>query len=182
MRIELRHDLNARMAKRVRPVVDRLAEKVAAEARPLAPPARVWVNVDDERVRPAHARADGQTIPANLRFKLHKQVYVHGAGRGHRGPGHTKLVEGEFVLAREPRDEDLPDDQKKNCRCADVAVPKMIAEKVERSRATVQGTRASAQVWVRFNRIVESFHGTSADTPDRWMAIAVERVAARTLR
>jgi hypothetical protein len=179
MRVELRKDLNAVVARMVRDKVDRLANDVAREARRRAPAAHVWLNVDDGRVRPAHVDADGQAIPGNLRFKLKKQVYIRGAGRGHKGPGHYKLAQNAYDLAREPRDESLPDDQLANCRCAMVEVPDMIAKKITVERAVVQGTRARGVVQVKFNRIVESHTGTSGDSPNRFLSEALDAVAAR---
>lgn len=177
-RVELRGDLNAVVARMVAGKVKRLADEVADEARRRAPAARVWQNVDDERVRPAHVEADGQLIPGNLRFKLRKQVYVRGGGRGSDVGGRTVLAPG-YVLAREPRDEDLPPDQRENCRCADVTYPKMIAERIVAGPVSVNARRARARVQVRFPRIVESEHGTSQDPASRFMGGAVETVAAR---
>lgn len=180
MRVELRRDLDQVVARMAARAVDRLAAAVAREAQLRAPAGRIWLTAADERVRPSHADADGQTIPANLRFKLRKQIYIPGAGRGRRGSGRTVLAESEFDLAREPRDEDLPPDQRKQCRCADVTVPGMIARKVRRSAAVVTGSRVRAEVSVRFPRIVECHHGTSGDAPDRFLSEALEAVAARS--
>lgn len=179
MRIELHKDLDFRATGLVRSAVNKLAATVAREAQLRAPAARVWLTAADERVRPSHVDADGQTIPVNLRFKLRKQVYVKGGGRGSKVPGHMELARSGFDLAREPRDEDLPPDQRKQCRCADVTLPGVIAKKIRTSAAVVEGTRARAQVWVRFNRIIESEHGTAKDRPARFMGSAVEVVAAR---
>jgi hypothetical protein len=168
------------VARMARSAVRRLAEQVVAEARVRAPAAKAWITHQDERVRPAHADADGQTIPANLRFKLRKQIYVRGAGRGHHGPGHTVLAEGGFDLARAPRDESLPADQAINCRCQSVEIRGLIASKIRVGLTSVQGTRVTAQVSVRFNRIVESEHGTSGDRAAHFMGGALNAVAART--
>lgn len=179
MRVELRKDLDAVVARMVQPLVDRLTEDVAAEARRKAPAAKAWITADDERVRPSHADADGQTIPANLRFKLRKQVYIRGGGRGSRVPGHTALNAHAFDLAREPRDADLPAEQREGCRCIAVELPGLIARKVHASRAVVDGTRVWGRVEVRFTRIVESEHGTSKDEAARFMGAALDTVAAR---
>lgn len=179
MRVELRPDLDLVAAKLARRPVDRLAAAVAREAQRRAPDARVWLTVEDERVRPSHALADGQTIPANLRFKLRKVIYRRGGGRGSKIPGQLLLAPSGYDLAREPRDEDLPDNQKKRCRCADVTVPGLIAKKVVWHAAVVEGNRVRAEVSVRFNRIIESEKGTSKDVPARFMGSAIEAVAAR---
>lgn len=179
MRVELRGDLNAVVARMVRPTVERLAEDVAEHARRLAPDARRWETAEDERVRPSHADADGQLIPANLRFKLKKQHYQRGGGRGSDVAGRLMLAVDMYDMAREPRDEDLPADQAANCRCEAVDVPGVIAARVRAHGAMMEGARVRATVDVRFNRIVESFHGTSKDAPDRFLALAVQAVAAR---
>lgn len=180
MRVDLRSDLDNVVAKMVVGRVNDLAEQVARQARQRDPGVNIWITAEDERVRPAHAKADGQRVPGNLRFQLRKQVYTRGGGRGSRVSGFTKLgPPGEYDLAREPRDEDLPDDQKKRCRCEMETAHGLIAERVRASRAVAQGSRASARVSVSFNRIVESEHGTSQDRPSRMMGGALDAVAAR---
>lgn len=177
-RVELRHDLNAVVARMAAASVERLAREVAREGRERAPAAKVWISRDDERVRPAHADAHGQEIPGNLRYKLPKQVYVHGGGRGSDISGHTELVPG-VDLARKPRDPKLPLAQRVNCRCISVTLPGLIARRIYTGAVVVTGTRARAQVTVRFNRIVESEFGTSEDSASRFLGGAVDVVAAR---
>lgn len=179
MRVELRPDLDAVVARMVRPTVNRLTAAVAREAQRRAPAAKVWLTAEDERVRPAHAAADGQMIPANLRFKLKNQSYVRGGGRGSRVSGRIVLAGSTFDLAREPRDEDLPDDQRYRCRCISVEVPGVIARKVSTSPAMIEGARVRGEVSVWFNRIVESEKGTSKDKPAHFLGAALEAVAAR---
>lgn len=180
MRVELRQDLDAVVARMVRPTVDRLTAAVAREARDRAPAVKIWLTAEDERVRPAHAKADGQTIPANLRFKLRNQSYIRGGGRGSRTSGRIVLSGNTFDLAREPRDEDLPADQRYRCRCIAVEVPGVIARNIVTSPAAIEGTSVRGQVSVRFNRIVESEHGTSKDHPARFLGGALAAVASRT--
>lgn len=182
MRVELRADLNAVVAQMVRPKVDRLAEQVAEQARRRAPDAKRWATAEDEKVRPAHALADGQTIPENLRYKLRKQYYEHGGGRGSKVAGHFVLAENVYDMGREPRDEDLPADQAANCRCQSVAVPGVIAERIRAHRAQVEGPLVRAVVDITFTRIIESEHGTSKDHPARFLGAAVQAVAARLRR
>lgn len=179
MRIDLDKDLDATVARLARPAVNRLAAAVAREAQTRAPAVHIWLTAADDRVRPSHVDADGQTIPANLRFKLKRQVYRKGGGRGSEVSGQLVLASSGFDLAREPRDEDLPPDQRVSCRCAFVTVPGMIAKQVRMSPAVMEGLRVRAQVYVRFNRIIESEHGTSKDRPARFMGSAVAAVAAR---
>lgn len=171
MKVELRRDLNAVVARMAVPAVDRLAGAVADEARRRAPAAKIWLSRDDGRVRPSHVEAHGQTIPANLRFKLPKQRYVRGTGQHVLAPG--------FDLARRPRDPNLPADQRANCRCLNITMAGLIGRRVVTSPALATPTRARAEVSVRFNRIVESHFGTGQDRADRFLADAVEAVALR---
>lgn len=178
MRVELRRDLNTVAARLAAPTVERLARDVADAARERAPAAKVWISRDDERVRPAHVAAHGQTIPANLRFKLPRQAYIHGGGRGSNISGHTVIVPG-YDLARRPRDKNLPPDQRANCRCLDATLPKLIARRIHVSPVVVTGSQARAQVSVRFLRIVETEFGTGEDRAARFLGGAVDVVAAR---
>lgn len=169
-RIELRADLDTVVARMVIPKVNQLAAEVAREGRDRAPDAKVWISRDDQRVRPAHHEAHGQTIPANLRYKLPRQMLVRGHG--------YRTTSG-FDLGREPRDRALPPDQRDGCRCISVDIPGLIARKIHETPAVATATRAQAQVEVRFLRIVESEHGTSQDDAARFLGGAVDAVAAR---
>ncbi|MFF4777525.1 hypothetical protein ACFY05_32180 [Microtetraspora fusca] len=181
-RVELRQDLNAMMARRVRSTVQELTRRLAAEAARRAPAAKVWITAADERVRPAHRKADGQTIPENIRFKLARQVYIRKGRRRDRRAvnvaGGMKIVPGEWVLAREPRDDDLPEDQKTRCRCIAVVWPGAIGKAVRAEPVTVTATGARGRVSVRFERIEESEFGTSGDRAARFLGGAVDIVAA----
>lgn len=170
MRVELRRDLNLVVARMAAPTVKRLADTVGDEARRRAPAAKVWISRDDGRVRPSHVKAHGQTIPANLRWKLPNQR-VKSDG--------TAVVVGGFDLARRPRDPALPADQRIRCRCVGVTLPGLIARRVFVSPPLVAGAQARAQVSVRFLRIVESEFGTSEDRAARFLGGAVDAVAAR---
>jgi len=177
-RVELRRDLEAVVARLIRDRVGDITEQVAEQARRRAPDARVWVSRDDERVRPAHVDANGQMIPANLRFRLREQIYIRGGGRGSDISGHTVLGP-RYLLARVPRDESLPPDQKINCRCEAVTVPGVIARRIRVSGPAVEGGRVTGRVSVEFQRIVESEYGTSGDTPAAFMRGALAAVTAR---
>lgn len=171
-RVELRSDLNAVVARVAVPAVNRLAEAVAREARDRAPSAKVWLSRDDDRVRPAHVAAHHQTIPENLRFQLPQQREVPGQQQ-------EEIVRGRFDLARKPRDPDLPEDQKRNCRCVSVTVRGLIARRISTTPATVVGAQVRAQVLARFTRIVECEHGTPQDPAARFLGGALDAVAAR---
>lgn len=182
MRLELRADLNNVAARMVRSQVERIAGEVRDEAQRNAPAAKVWISARDDRVRPSHEHADGQTIPANLRFQLRRMFYVR-KGRGEDGKainfaGGWYEASG-FDLARWPRDPDLPRDQLIRCRCESQELPGVIARRIRAGTAVVDGPRARARVAVRFERIVESELGTSKDRGTHFMANAVDAVARR---
>lgn len=91
------------------PRVERLTGRVEEEAKRLAPPAKVWITMRDERVRASHVHTDGQEVPDNLRFKLPK---AHDDNPGSQG----------WDLARQPRDPELPVANRINCFPADTLV------------------------------------------------------------
>jgi hypothetical protein len=173
-RVELRRDLNAVAARQAGPAVRRLADALADETRDRAPAAKVWLSRDDERVRPAHVRAHGQTIPANLRFKLRRQLYD-----GDDETARAVALAAGYDLAVAPRDEALPIGQRARCRCVRVTLLGVIARRVTTSEVTYSPSQARAQVAVRFARIVESEFGTPDDRAARFMGRALEVVAAR---
>ncbi|MEW9530762.1 hypothetical protein [Microbispora sp. NPDC049125] len=183
VKVELRDDLNQVVARMIRGKVERIAREVAAEAAANAPAAKVWITAADERVRPSHVDAEGQTIPENLRFKLRKQRYVGGTGRGSgrravHYSGVAVLTSG-YDLARKPRDPALPRDQKDRCRCISVRIPNAIARKVHAEPAVIEGSRVTARIVVQFQRIAESEFGTSGDPGTHFLGRAVNTVAAR---
>jgi hypothetical protein len=182
-RVELTPDLDRKMADLAARAVDQLTGQVQDAARKLAPDGKIWVTAHDERVRISHARADGQLIPDNLRYRLPAVYYVR-KGRGPDGKaanpgGGWKAIEGRFDLARRPRDEALPVHQSVNCRCASVAVAGAIARSIHRTPVALAATRASAEVYTRFPRAAESEFGTSGDVGAHFMAGALREVAAR---
>lgn len=143
------------------PEVARIARRIERVARARALPARIWITSHDERVRPTHVEADGQTIPENLRFVLSL-------------PGRA----GQTELAREPRDESLSAGNFYNCRCAAVSIPGAIARRIHAGPTVVAGTVVRARVTSEFPRIAESEHGTSGDVASRTMGSAADTVAA----
>lgn len=84
-------------AKYAVPEARRLADQLADRVRANAPNAGIWITAHDERVRPTHVEADGQTIPDNLRY-----ILTH--------PSH-----GGEELAQAPRDPDLSIGNRINC-------------------------------------------------------------------
>jgi hypothetical protein len=153
--------------------VDRLKNDTLDGARRRAPEAKIWVTERDERVRPSHVSADRQTIPGNLRYKLPKMTYIR-KGRDARGKainpaGGWKEIDG-YDLGRQPRDPDLPPEQRDQCRCHSVDLPGVMARNIFMTDTLVAGSRARADVETYFNRAAESEFGTSEDVPARFMA------------
>lgn len=160
-RFEPNPDLDAVVAaKFARPLVERATGAVRDAARVFAPPVKIWVTMQDERVRHSHAETDGQAVPDNLRYKLPK---VRGAGTD---------------LARRPRDPALPMDQTIKCRCEDVLVADMLSRTIHALPVVQQGTRVVGQVETRFKRAAESENGTTGDTAAHFMLRALRQVAA----
>lgn len=141
--------------------VSRAADSVGTLARAAAPDAKVWVTAHDERVRPSHADADTQLIPANLRFLLRK---VNGGG---------------VDQARAPRDPDLPFVQRVNCRCVAPALPGAVARAIVVGPTVAVGGRVTARVQVRFPRVVDSEFASRPDTGGGWFRGAARATAAR---
>lgn len=157
--------LDARVAEHYgMPKVRELADALANRVRANAPDAGVWMTWQDERVRPTHREADGQTIPDNLRYELNKP--------------HEEGTE----LARAPRDPDLSIGNRINCRCLAAKVAGIIAEHVATSDTMLVGTTARATVSVEFHRIVESEHPGPEDSGGGWLARSVAEVAAGQTR
>lgn len=180
--VELRGDLEEALARALARPVQRVTEQVAAQAAENAPAGQVWVTHADERVRLSHQAADGQLIPANLRFRMPKSVYVR-KGRGPDGravnpAGGWRLVPG-VDLARRPRDPDLPLHQRIRCRCQLVTVPGAVGAGVRVVAARAVGTRVAGQVVVVFPRVAESEFPDGADGGGGWLRGAARTVAAR---
>lgn len=173
------------VARIVRPAVDRIKRELADGARLRAPTVVVWLTMLDPVVRDSHAHAEGQAIPANLRFKLRKVVYEK-KGRGRDGKainpaGGWKFIPG-YDLARYPRDQSLPIEQKINCRCFMAERPTALADSIHAGQTEVEGLRVRAQVDTRFPRAGESEFGTAEDRAARYMRGSLDEVAARYRR
>lgn len=176
---KIRSDLIAKLAAGpVRRIVDQVTDEAVRELRDQVPDAKSWQTEADERVRPAHDKAHGQTLPENLLYRVPKQIYVR-KGRGKNGKalnpaGGWKIVPG-WDLAEKPRDPRLPEDQTIRCRCESLPGPGLIAEHVGRGPVRVTRTSARATAHVRFTRIAES----EFDETGGWLARAARIVAAR---
>lgn len=164
-------DLDVTVARRiVAPRVERLLHRVEEEAQRLAPGAKVWMTVRDERVRPSHVYADGQEVPDNLRFKLPKVNTGNDVND----------IRAGFDLARTPRDPDLPIGNRINCRCEDIPVLDAIAREIHSTPVLVTGTKVRGQVVCTYPRAAEAEYGTDRDAGAHFMRGAINRVAAET--
>jgi hypothetical protein len=142
------------------PAIRRALDMLQDSARTNAPETRTWVTMRDERVRPSHVKADGQTIPANLRFKLDAKI-------------------GGVDLARHPRDPALPEAQRINCRCDDPTLPHLLRESIHSTDPIQEGTVVHGSVYTDFPRAAESEFGTSEDEAAYFMTNALREVAMR---
>jgi hypothetical protein len=165
--------LASRIAAACQPHVQRIAEDVGTAVRRTAPDGKTWVTSHDEKVRPSHVHTDGQEIPGNLRYQLPRYTYI----RGSHGQGYADT--GQVDLAREPRDEALPADQRINCRCVSVPVPGAIARATRVDDVHAEGPRVVGAVTVHYNRVAESEYPDGEDHGGGWAAQAVREAAAR---
>ena len=155
--------LDARIAQRFAvPHARRLADALADRMRDNAPEAAAWITAQDERVRPTHRDADGQTVPDNLRFWIEKPSGGHES-------------------AQAPRDPDLSIENRANCRCLAVDLPGVIAERVQAGDVALRGPRATASVSVAFPRIVESEHPSGGESGGGWVRRSIEETAASSV-
>jgi hypothetical protein len=156
-RLVLAPDLNAVVAARFgRPAVAGLLDTAQRTAVAAAPDGKTWVTMHDDRVRPTHASADGQTIPANIPFLLDK---VDGSVGDDR--------------AEKPRDPGLPFLQRVECRC-ETATSGVVAASIHTSRPEVVGARAHGEVSTIFERAAES---EFAERGGGWMRAGLDAAA-----
>jgi hypothetical protein len=126
-----------------------------------APSGSIWITAHDERVRKTHVEAEGQLIPANLRFVLN----------------HPETTAKE--LARAPRDPDLSVGNRVNCRCVAAEIPMAVAEGVRNEGVVIEGTRIVGTASVTFNRVVESENPGQGDSGGGWVRAAVTEVVGK---
>jgi uncharacterized protein with gpF-like domain len=150
-------------AKILRPQVNAVAARLLDAAQRAAPPAKVWVTLEDDRVRHTHREADGQEVPDNIPFILARPA--DAKQHGHEG----------HEMAMMPRDESLSPANRYNCRCVAVMLPEAIAKTMRLEHATVIGTRSTAEVSTDFQRVAESEH---AEYGGGWFARAAREAAA----
>jgi hypothetical protein len=142
--------LEEALALMVAPHIQRIAHQVVMEAKRLAPPTKRWVTMGDDKVRPTHISAQGQTVPGNLRFTINSMDW----DRKHRGLGkHTFM--------------DAPRDQTsravanlKNCRCTTHTDPQGIARHINAGQPVVTGKKVTVTVTAEAPMVVEAEVGT----------------------
>lgn len=143
------------------PSVRHITEQVADALRRNAPPGRIWITAHDERVRPTHVEAEGQLIPANLRFILN----------------HPTTTAKE--QARAPRDPDLSVGNRVSCRCVDATIAEAVREGVRDEGIVLAGPRVTGKASVTFPRVVESEHPSQGDGGGGWVRQSIREVTAR---
>lgn len=154
--------LNVQVARNiVAPSIRRITDDLADALRRTAPPAAIWITAHDERVRVTHVEAEGQLIPANLRFILN----------------HPETTAKE--QARAPRDPDLSVGNRVNCRCVSAEIPEAIRESVRNEGVTIEGARVVGKASVTFPRIVESENPSQGDSGGGWVKAAVREVVGQ---
>ncbi|MET7335925.1 hypothetical protein [Nonomuraea sp. NPDC005650] len=176
-RVKLSRGLREKVAAGVvRRAVDDVADRAEREVRRHAPDAKEWETSENESVRPSHAEAHGQNIPANVPYRLPKAVYVRKGRDGENAAGGWKTVPG-WDLADKPRDPGLPLHQRIRCRCESRGLPGVIAKAVTRTPVAVGRSRVSAKIQVSYPRIAES---EFSEQGGGWLATAARAAAART--
>jgi hypothetical protein len=191
---ELNPDLEAAVARGpLRAWADKAARELQAAAAKEAPPAKVWRTAGDDKVRPAHRKADGQEVAVNVKFVLDKPEEgptAHGQAEhaAHQAEGHHGGRSGDIArktgqlgieLAAYPRDESLSAGNRYYCRCESVEYAERIAATVVADPVTVSGTQVRVKVGTDFNRVAESEFGDGASPGLRWMGRALNDFRSR---
>jgi hypothetical protein len=168
--------LNEQVALMVAPEVRDVAKKVEFAAKRLAPPAKKWVSMGDNRVRNTHIVAhEHPAIPDNLRFNVPAQQWDVDHGLG-----------GDPAYLLKPKDTTggLPLDsvQHVHCRCHLALLPTAISEAVKTGPAVVTGAKVSVTVSCTYYKIVEcefgeAYAGAPAAEGTRFMARAAAAAA-----
>lgn len=193
-RVDLAPDLDAAVARDcIRPWMERAITDLVIEVQKLCPPARIWQTMGDDKVRETHRKAEGQTIPSNLRFILERpsagptvkgqtsRAIHHAAGRdgGRTGNIARKPEEIGTEQGRYPRDEQLSPGNRYNCRCNAVTVSGLIAATVVADPVEVAGPEVRGTVGSRFPRIIDSEFGDDEDQGTHAFASALEEFAGK---
>ncbi|MFC5886844.1 hypothetical protein ACFP0N_17900 [Kitasatospora aburaviensis] len=157
----------------VAPEVGRIGDKIATQAKRLAPPTKQWVTVGDDRVRHTHVQTEGQTVPNNLRFKVPSMDW----DRRHRGLG-------AYTYMKAPRDQTSRAVANiKNCRCRTASDPAGISRGINTRPPVVAGNRVTMTVVCEGDLVVQAelgdvYPGGLVAAGAHFMAKAVSTVAA----
>lgn len=193
-RVDLNTDLDMVVARGpVRAWMEEAMIALGEEVVRSCPPGRMWVTRNDNKVRATHAEIEGQTIPANLRFIMHRpnagptvkgqseRTAHHAEGRhgGRTGNIARKPEEIGFEQGRYPRDEQLSPGNRYNCRCQALTIDGIIAASMEIDPLDIAGTVIRGTIGSRFPRIAESEFGNGQDQGLHFMAGALEQFAAK---
>jgi hypothetical protein len=162
-----RAGLDAVVAKLVAPHVQQVVDQLAGKVRDLAPGTKIWRTRRDALVRKEHREAEGQEVPANLRFIVNSPPY----DRDHYHVGDTQQL-------RQPRDPNGSPGATYNCRCQAEPDPDGLARRVSTRPVRVEGAAAAGEVISDGPRVREANDGTDGDEPTRYMQRAVHEVAA----
>lgn len=170
-----RADLDAIVAHMVKDKVTEVARQASVIAKREAPPTKTWVSMRDGAVRMPHVHADGDELPANLRFKLTAfawdlehpgavpiAVERGGAGKGKKTswPRTAQTVPGRYSYLRFPRDKSQGHFvQIVNCRCQLEMDPEGVAKMISVTPAVVSGTKVQAKVVAEGKYVVEAERG-----------------------
>ncbi|MEV7512078.1 hypothetical protein AB0O57_29390 [Streptomyces sp. NPDC091201] len=142
--------LEEALARMIAPHVRRVAHQVEIEAKRLAPPTKQWVTMGDDHVRPTHVSAQGQEVPANLRFSINTMDW----DRRHRGLGaYTYMLAPKDQTSRAVANI-------KNCRCTVHKDPQGIARRINTGQPVITGKRVTVTVSVQGPLVVEAEVGT----------------------
>lgn len=159
--------LNVTVAKLIVPDITEIAETAANGARVVAPAEKVWTSVGDALVRPTHRKANGQAVPANLRYTLDVPEYDQEHGQPPR------------EMARHPRDRSLSDGNYYECRCFEKSVPDGVSKTIRAHRAVATGPRTAARVTCDHELAEPAEFGNSEDQGARFMAAGIRHAAQR---
>lgn len=166
--------LEQKLALLLAPQVHQIARQVERQAKVFAPPTKKWVTVGDDRVRPTHVTANGQEVPANLRFKINSMQW----DMQHRGLGPTTYMKA-------PRDESSRAVANiKNCRCQAHSIRDGISRNIRTLPPVVTGATITVKVIAEGDLVVPAeigtvYPGNLEAKGTYFMARAVAAVAAR---
>lgn len=161
--------LNELAAKLVVDQISRIAKEVADAAKVNAPASKTWKSQQDALVRKTHVKANGQEVPENVRFQVETPQYDREHYDAHA-----------YQLMRYPHDEENATiGNLANCRCYALMDPEAVANAVKAAQAIQSGTKVSANITVKFNRIEESEYGANGEPGIRFMGRALQEIAAK---